>query len=154
VLPHIKPHHTILDLGTGVGLVGLSVAGLLARGEVWMVDSDVRATRLAEHNRILNQIENAHVLLGDITLDLPAVRFDLVLSNPPTHSGKEVLTSFVAESLEVLRPGGWLYLVVNRLLSVRDVMETVFGGVEQVGRRKGFLILRSQKPRLRPGERP
>jgi len=108
----------------------------------------VRAVRLAQENVLLNRVENARVLLGDITLDLPPrLRFDLVLSNPPTHSGKQVLTNFVDEANDVLRPGGWLYLVINRLLSVRDVMATTFGQVEQVERHKGFIVFRAQKPR-------
>jgi 16S rRNA (guanine1207-N2)-methyltransferase len=147
VLPQVKPHQTVLDLGSGVGLLGLSVASLLTRGEVWLADSDIRAVRLSEENIELNNIKNAHVVLSDITLDLPPTRFDLVLSNPPTHSGKEVLASFIEESYSVLRPGGWLYLVVNRLLSIRDMMDGIFGSVEQVARRKGFIILRAQKQR-------
>jgi len=146
--PFLKPYMTVLDLGTGVGLVGVSVGDSLTRGEVYMVDSDVRAIRLAQENVLLNGIENAHVLLGDVTLDLPPrLRFDLVLSNPPTHSGKQVLSNFVDEAYAVLRPGGWLYLVVNRLLSVRDLMAATFGQVEQVERHKGFMVFRAQKTR-------
>lgn len=148
-LPRIKPHMTVLDLGAGIGIIGVAVAGLLTRGEVWMVDSDIRATRLAEENMRLNHVENGHVVLGDVTLDLPPrLRFDLVLSNPPTHSGKDVLASFVAESYDVLRPGGSLYFVVNRLLSVREIMTSTFGDVEQVERHKGFIVLHSEKLRL------
>jgi 16S rRNA (guanine1207-N2)-methyltransferase len=151
VLPRIKPQMTVLDLGTGIGIIGVVAASRVPRGEIWMVDVDVRAVRLAEENVRLNGIENAHVLLSDITLDLPAgLRFDLVLSNPPTHSGKEVLQSFVDEAYDRLRPGGSLYVVVNRLLSIRDMMDETFGNVEQVERRKGFLILRSGKERRAP----
>ena len=149
VLPEIRPHQTVLDLGCGAGILGLAVAGRLTRGEVWLVDSDIRAVRLAEENRRLNRIENAHVELSDITSDLPHIRFDLVISNPPTHSGKEVLSTFVEEAFAVLRPGGKLYLVVNRLLSVRDTLHSVFGNVEQANRKKGFIILRSARPRPR-----
>jgi 16S rRNA (guanine1207-N2)-methyltransferase len=151
VLPTLKPHQKVLDLGCGVGLIGLAAAGALARGEVWMVDSDVRAVRLTEQNIRLNGVENAHVILGDVTVDLPPVRFDLVLSNPPTHSGKDVIAAFVGESYEVLRPGGRLYLVVNRLLSVKNVMGVTFGNAEQVERRKGFIVLRAEKERVRAG---
>jgi 16S rRNA (guanine1207-N2)-methyltransferase len=148
LLPRIKPHMTILDLGTGVGFIGVVLAALLTRGEVWMVDCDIRATRLAEANVQANGVSNAHVVLGDITRDLPARRrFHLVASNPPTHSGKEVLFSFVDESYHVLRPGGALYLVVNRLLSVGDMMERTFGAVEQVERHKGFVVFRAEKAR-------
>lgn len=148
VLPVIKPHMTVLDLGAGVGIIGIAAAGRAERGEVWMADMDVRAARLAEENVRLNGVENAHVVLSDVTLDLPeGLRFDLVLSNPPTHSGKEVLQSFVGESYDLLRPGGSLYVVVNRLLSIKDMMQGIFGTVEQVERRKGFIVLHSQKER-------
>lgn len=147
VLPVVRPHQRVLDLGAGVGLLGLALAGSLTRGEVWLVDTDIRAVRLTEENIRLNGIENAHVLLSDITLDLPRLKFDLVVSNPPTHSGKEVLTSFVDEAYAVLRPGGALYLVVNRLLSVRDLIEVTFGQVELVERWHGFIVFAAQKAR-------
>lgn len=154
VLPLIKGHETVLDLGAGVGIIGIAVAGLVPRGEVWMADVDIRAARLAEENVALNRIQNAHVLLSDVTLDLPPkLRFDLVLSNPPTHSGKDVLHSFVGEAYDVLRPGGALYIVVNRLLSVRTMMAEIFRSAEQVERRRGFIVLRAEKPRLGTGAR-
>jgi 16S rRNA (guanine1207-N2)-methyltransferase len=144
----VKPHMTVLDLGTGVGIIGITLAPSLTRGDVWMVDSDVRATRLTEENVRRNGIGNAHVVLGDITLDLPPrLRFDLVASNPPTHSGKDVLRAFVEESHHVLRPGGSLYFVVNRLLSVQEMLAEMFGNVEQVERRKGFIVMQSRKER-------
>jgi 16S rRNA (guanine1207-N2)-methyltransferase len=153
-VPRIKPHMTVLDLGSGIGIIGIAAATRVTRGEVWMVDADVRAVRLAEENVRQNHIENAHVQASDITLDLPeGLRFDLVLSNPPTHSGKEVLQSFVGEAYDLLRPGGSLYVVVNRLLSIRDMMDGTFGNVEQVERRKGFLVLRSEKERRGPLDR-
>lgn len=147
VLQVVRPHQTLLDLGAGVGLIGLCLAPLLPRGEVWLVDSDIRAVRLVEENIALNHAENTHVVLSDITLDLPRMRFDLVVSNPPTHSGKEVLEAFVRESHEILRPGGRLYLVVNRLLSTRDVMAEAFGNVDQVARSKGFVVFAARKTR-------
>ncbi len=148
ILPRIKPHMRVLDLGTGVGFIGVCLASRATRGEIWMVDSDVRAVRLAEENVRANALTNTRIVLGDITLDLPPkLRFDVVVSNPPTHSGKEVLAGFVRESYHVLRPGGSLYIVVNRLLSVRSTMAEYFTNVEELARKKGFLVLHSTKPR-------
>jgi 16S rRNA (guanine1207-N2)-methyltransferase len=144
----VKPHQIVLDLGTGAGVVGIALAPLLSRGEMWMVDVDIRAIRCAERNVDRNHITNAHVILGDVTLDLPKkLRFDLVVANPPTHDGREVLSQFVDQAHHVLKPGGSLWLVVNRLLSVKDLMMVEFGEAEVITKRKGFVILRSTKAR-------
>lgn len=144
----IRPHQVVLDLGAGSGVLGISLASFLTRGEIWMVDVDIRAIRCAQRNVDRNRITNAHVILGDVTLDLPnKLRFDLVVANPPTHDGREVLSQFVEQAHHVLKPGGSLWLVVNRMLSVKDLMAGQFGQAEVVTKRKGFVILRSVKAR-------
>jgi 16S rRNA (guanine1207-N2)-methyltransferase len=148
VLPDIRPHQTLLDLGTGAGVIGVALAPLLTRGEVWMVDVDIRAVRLATQNVEAAGISNAHVVLGDGTGDLPrGLRFDMVLSNPPTHDGRDVLQQFVQDSHRVLRPGGSFWCVVNRLLSLKAMMTAEFENVEVAARRKGYLLVRSEKSR-------
>lgn len=113
-----------------------------------MVDVDVRAVRSAARNVETNAISNAHVLLSDGTSDLaPRLRFDVVASNPPTHEGREVLEQLVTQSKKVLRPGGTMWLVVNRLLSVREIMVSELGNCVVVERKKGFVVLRSIKER-------
>lgn len=155
LLPTLRPHHTILDIGTGCGLIGIAAASVLSRGEAWLVDVDVRAVRLAMHNVERNNVTNAHVVLSDVTSDLPPrQRFHLVASNPPTHDGRAVLSQIVDESYRVLRPGGSLWIVVNRLLSIKDMMAGTFGSVEVVARKHGFLVLRAEKRRLRSMELP
>jgi 16S rRNA (guanine1207-N2)-methyltransferase len=142
----IAPRAYVLDLGCGYGVIGIVAAKLAPRGHVTLVDSDVRATRLARQNLELNGVTNADVVLGDGVHDLPAeARFDVVASNPPTHSGREVLDDFVTSAHGVLNAGGRLYLVVNRLQSLRREAERVFGNVELAARRKGFVVIRAVK---------
>ena len=149
----VSPTARVLDLGCGYGVIGIVAAKLAPRGHVTLVDSDIRATRLAEHNLELNGITNAEVVLGDGVHDLPSkARFDVVVSNPPTHSGREVLDDFVAGAYHVLRPRGQLFLVVNRLLSLRREVARVFGNEAIVGRSKGFIVIRAVKtPKLSGG---
>jgi 16S rRNA (guanine1207-N2)-methyltransferase len=142
----VSPTARVLDLGCGYGAIGIVAAKLAARGHVVMVDSDIRAVRLAERNLALNVIENAEVLLGDGLHDLaPKSRFDVVASNPPTHSGREVLDDMVAGAYQVLRPRGSLYMVINRLLSLRREIDAVFGNSEIAAREKGFVVVRAVK---------
>ena len=142
----VSPTARVLDLGCGYGPIGIVAAKLATKGQVRLVDSDIRAVRLTQRNLELNRIENAEVILGDGIRDLPPKsRFEVVASNPPTHSGREVLEEMVAGAYKVLRPRGQLYLVINRLLSLRREVETVFGNAEAVARSKGFVVLRAVK---------
>jgi len=142
----ISPTARVLDWGCGYGAMGLVAAKLATRGHVTLIDVDIRATRLTQRNLEANAITNADVVLGDGLRDLPPkARFDVIVSNPPTHSGREVLDQLVAGAYKALRPRGQLYLVINRLLSLRREVDSVFGGSETVARHKGFVVLRAVK---------
>jgi len=142
----VSPTARVLDWGCGYGAVGIVAAKLATRGHVTLVDVDIRATRLAQRNLETNGIENADVVLGDGVHDLPPkTRFDVIVSNPPTHSGREVLDDLVASAYKALRPRGQLYLVINRLLSLRREVDSVFGNTETAARRKGFVVIRAVK---------
>jgi 16S rRNA (guanine1207-N2)-methyltransferase len=142
----VSPTARVLDLGCGYGAIGIAAAKLADRGHVTLIDSDIRATRLTERNLVLNAVENADVVLGDGFRDLPPkTRYDVIVSNPPTHSGREVLDEIVAGAYKALKPRGQLFLVINRLLSLRREVEQVFGNTEIVGREKGFMVIRAVK---------
>jgi 16S rRNA (guanine1207-N2)-methyltransferase len=152
----VSPTARVLDWGCGYGAIGIVAARLATRGHVTLVDADVRATRLAQRNLELNDVENAEVVLGDGVHDLPPkTRFDVILSNPPTHSGREVLDDLVASAYKALRPRGQFYLVINRLLSLRRQVDSVFGNSETVARHKGFVVIRAVKvPKRRDEDVP
>src|SRR4051794_11569034 len=57
----ISPTARVLDLGCGYGVIGIVAAKLAVRGQVVLVDPDIRATRLAQHNIEANRITNAEV---------------------------------------------------------------------------------------------
>jgi 16S rRNA (guanine1207-N2)-methyltransferase len=150
----ISPTARVLDWGCGYGAIGIVAAKLAARGHVTLIDTDVRATRLSQRNLEANGVTNAEVVLGDALIDLPPkARYDVVVSNPPTHSGREVLDAMVAAAYKTLRPRGQLYLVINRLLSLRREVDAAFGGSETVARHKGFVVIRAVKaPKTRDGD--
>jgi 16S rRNA (guanine1207-N2)-methyltransferase len=142
----VSPTARILDWGCGYGAIGVAAAKLATRGHVTLIDVDIRATRLAQRNLEANGVTNADVVLGDALADLPPkTRYDVIVSNPPTHSGREVLDAMVAGAYKALRPRGQLYLVINRLLSLRRQVDSVFGNSETVARHKGFVVIRAVK---------
>ncbi len=73
--------HSMLDLGTGSGVLGLRAAGHCAR--VVGVDINPRALGFAELNRRLNGLENVEWREGDWLKPVAGERFDLIVSNPP-----------------------------------------------------------------------
>ena len=142
----VSPTAHVLDLGCGYGPIGIVASKLASRGHVTLIDADIRATRLAGRNLALNAVENADVVLGDGFRDLPPkTRYEVIASNPPTHNGREVLDEMVAGAYKALKPRGQLFLVINRLLSLRREVDQVFGNSEVVGREKGFVVIRAFK---------
>lgn len=137
---------TILDIGCGCGVIGLTAASMSPAAHVVLVDSDVRAVRLTAQNAHRNSIANIDVQLGDCVGDFPAeLRFDTVLANAPTHLGREVLMQFMQGAHHVLKPGGSFYIVVNRLTNVLKRLHEIFGNSEKVEKKNGYIVFRAIK---------
>lgn len=122
----------VLDLGCGTGLAGLVAARRASHGEVILVDSDLRAVRSARRTLEANGVQNAEVALSDgVSRVADDQAFDVVITNPPFHQGREVnyqvAEQFVRGSCRVLRPGGRLFLVANRFIGYDDLMRQTFG---------------------------
>lgn len=77
------PCRSLLDLGTGCGVVAL-VAAQFA-DQVTATDLTVRASTFARFNAWLNQSANVEVLTGDLFQPVAGRRFDRILTNPPFY---------------------------------------------------------------------
>jgi 16S rRNA (guanine1207-N2)-methyltransferase len=123
----------VLDLGCGTGLAGLAAARRAPGGRVVLVDADIRAVDAARRTLAANGITNAEVLASDCGAAVLDRRFDVVITNPPFHQGVgvdyEVACQFVRDAVQVLRPGGRLFLVANRFLRYSDHVQKTFGNV-------------------------
>lgn len=137
---------TVLDIGCGCGVIGLTAAAMSPHAQVVLVDSDIRAVRLTLTNAHRNSITNIDVQLGDCVNDLPReLRFDMVLANAPTHLGREVLMQFMQGAHHVLKPGGSFFIVVNRLTSVLKRLHEIFGNSEKLTKKDGYIVFRAVK---------
>ncbi len=85
----------VLDIGAGVGTVGLSVARRLPAAQVHLLEREARMAALARDNAERNGLaERVRVVEADVLapaatlagLGVAADAFDVVLANPPFHA--------------------------------------------------------------------
>lgn len=136
---------TLLDLGCGYGPLGISLAKVQGVKPT-MVDINNRAIDLAKQNAQKNGVE-ADIFQSDIYEKVNGT-FDYIISNPPIRAGKQVVHTIISESINYLKVGGNLTIVIQKKQgapSAKAKMEEVFGNVEILKRDKGYYILRSEK---------
>ena len=105
---------TLLDLGSGSGVLALALARLAPRATVWAVDVNERARQLTAANAAANDLTNVAVADPE---GVPAdVRFDLIWSNPPIRIGKSALHALLSTWLRRLSTEGRAVLVVQKHL--------------------------------------
>lgn len=129
---------SILDLGTGSGCLGCTLALELPASQVVAADLSVGALAVARENvRKHGLTERLRLVASDLAASLDLTRFNLVISNPP-YVGEAETGSLSAEILEFeptgalfagdtgdavyrrlftelrdLRPGSWLVLEIG-----------------------------------------
>ncbi len=136
-----------LDLGCGYGVLGLCMAREACDGHTLMVDKDFVAVEYAEKNRRHNKIDNASCLLSNGFDQIPAQRFDIIVSNIPAKVGKEMLYIYLFDALKYLNPGGSFYIVTITGLrqSFKRGFSEVFGHYEKIKQGKTYTVARGIK---------
>ena len=116
------PCERVLDLGAGTGVAALVQASTCAR-HAWAADITDRATRFAEYNARLNEIENVTVVRGDLYEAVAGLTFDRIVTHPPYmpvpegsiifrdggEDGEQITRRIIAALPDHLRPGGRCY---------------------------------------------
>jgi 16S rRNA (guanine1207-N2)-methyltransferase len=140
---------TILDIGTGCGVIAIVLARLFPEAQVFGLDRDLLAVRYARHNAALNHTPNV-TAIGSVGLEsAPAEPFDLIVSNIPAKIGDEAIErEFVLAPLERLRPGGdYWFVVVSGLNHLIPGIGTRHGlKLKQVKKRSGHAVYHLRKP--------
>jgi len=129
LLQHIRvePDADCLDLGCGYGPIGLTLARLAPYGHTLLVDKDFVAVEYSRRNAELNRISNAEARLSNGFSHLDQRRFDLIATNLPAKSGKELYYLLFHDAYAHLRPSGVLWVV--SLSGLRRFVERALGEV-------------------------
>ena len=97
--------HSILDLCTGSGCIGIASAVYLPQASVILSDISTKALAIAEKNIELHKLqERVQTVHSDVFNDIPEQKFDLIVSNPPYVSEAEY-NSLPAEYMREPRLG-------------------------------------------------
>ena len=138
---------SILDLGCGYGVIGLSIAKANPAAHVTMVDINQRAVDLTAMNIERNGIKNAEAFVSDGFQNVNGL-YNAIISNPPIRAGKSVIYPLFEESIKYLNPNGSLYLVIQKKQGAKSAVEkliSVFGNCEVINKQGGYWILKSTK---------
>lgn len=126
-IPH-RPVGSALEIGTGCGVVAVTLASLCDR--VVATDISPRALAFARANLVIHGITNVQLRLGDMCEPVEGERFDLIVSNPPfviapvtageqhvyrstNEPGDTLLRRFLASAPDHLTDGGVLLSLAN-----------------------------------------
>lgn len=156
LLPGIAPQaETAIDLGCGTGVLAVALA--IERPELRVIATDQSAaavtstiaTIAANDDEDRRLTERITVVRDDGLTMQPDASADLIVLNPPFHTGTTVHTGVAldlfADAQRVLRPGGTLAVVWNSHLGYRQALERIVGPTEQLGRNQKFTVTRSRR---------
>lgn len=139
----IEPESRILDVGCGVGVIGIVAA--MQGAHVTMTDASLLAVEAAAHN-VQKLRLSAEVVASDVYHHLGDQRFDLIISNPPFHRGKQVdftvANEIISGAARRLNPGGSLVIVANAFLAYGKQMSQVFTRVDTLAATPQFHVLK------------
>jgi 16S rRNA (guanine1207-N2)-methyltransferase len=151
----IRTGDTVLDLGCGYGIVGLIAAGKARQGRVYLADSSVVAVEAARRTLALNGVTGAEVRLSDSVAAVRDVRFDVVVTNPPFHQGRQtdyaVAHQFIRDAAAVLQRRGRLYVVANRFIRYEEQISEHFHQVDVVYEDNFYRVLLAVRPKKSQG---
>lgn len=140
----------VFDLGCGSGVLAVSAALALPAARVIASDQSDAAVRAATLTAAAAGVgERIAIHRADGAEAVADGWADLVLLNPPFHTGATVHVGvgqrLIRECGRVLRPGGELRLVFNSHLNYRPLLEQVIGPVTQLARDRTFTVLAATK---------
>jgi release factor glutamine methyltransferase len=136
----------IADVGTGSGILAVTLAKRLPQARVTAIDVSPKALAVAQRNAEKHAVvEQVTFLEGDVLARTPATpTFDLIVSNPPYvlsgematlpadvrnfepalaldggEQGTAVIERLLPQAAERLKPGGWLLIEIGPTTAAR-----------------------------------
>ena len=131
----------VLDLGCGIGVVGIILGTINKNINIDMIDINERAISLVRDNLTLNKVK-ANVFSSDVYSNVNK-KYDYIITNPPIRAGKEVVRKFLLGGYDYLNDNGILYFVMRKDHGVKSMIKELESkyNVTIVNKDKGFYIV-------------
>lgn len=128
----IEPHHDVIDVGTGSGILSIA-AHLLGANHIKAIDLDEMAVQVAKENFVKNHCEAAIETTTGNLLNDESNQYDVVIANILAH----VITLMVEDAYARLHSKG--YFVASGIIEEKaDEIETQM-------KQAGFKIIETQQ---------
>ncbi|QBY02261.1 class I SAM-dependent methyltransferase [Rhodophyticola sp. CCM32] len=139
----------IADLGAGWGYIA---AELLAEQDgitrIDLVEAEWAALEAAKANI---DDPRAQYIWGDATSHHPDEPYDVILSNPPFHIGRDadpgLGRAFIASAARMLKRPGQFFMVANRHLPYEAALKDHFGTGRMLAELQGYKLYQASKPK-------
>lgn len=131
----------VLDLGCGIGVVGIILKSINKDINIDMVDVNERAVELSKENIKLYGLNN-NVFVSDVYNNINK-KYDYIITNPPIRAGKDVIRRFLLGSYDYLNDSGTLYFVMRKDHGVKSMIKELENNfsIKIVNKDKGFYII-------------
>ena len=110
-LSYGKKTGTVLDLGCGYGVIGITV-NKINNQVVEQIDINKRALHLTEMNNKRNKTENK--IYESNIYEQVTKKYDVIITNPPIRAGKKIYMTMLREAYKYLLPNGELWFVARK----------------------------------------
>lgn len=143
-LTSINLSGTILDLGAGIGVIGITLKTFFPELKVIMLEINERAIKMAKENIRRDNLADIEVRTSDVCSALREnEKFVAVVTNPPIRAGKNTVYRMFKEGYDHLFDGGSLFFVMRKshgAPSAQKFVAELFGNCELVKRDHGYYI--------------
>ena len=136
---------SLLDVGCGYGVLGITLSIFKQCQSVDMVDINPRAIKSCKENIDYYHLNNANCFVSDC-LDNVKKTYDRIVINPPIRAGKNVIYKMFEQSFKCLNDKGALYIVIKKdlgALSAIKKLQSIFKNVEVLLKDKGYYVIKS-----------
>ena len=131
----------LLDLGCGLGYMGIMLKKYQPLLNVTMSDVNETATALAKENSELYHQDNT-VVISDGFENIKEM-FDCIICNPPIRTGKNNIYRLLTDAINHLNENGVMYIVIRKQQGAASAINYLnsIAETEVINKKNGYWII-------------